>query len=218
VTTRRTAHCIHFRDPHSPEMTELLESIPTCPGTCLFIDVSGSTRIKYEQTLVEWGRKLNNTFNILLYANHLETFIVKGIGDEIMLFIPDEELKSRASDNDYYSLVENVHAALFLIRQRREGFLTCKVAIHYCTEAYHMTYFEQTNDFYGRDIDLTARLMTKCIENRIVLSERCFEKVKQDVARMNRPLREGCLATVSGKRRAIFAGVPTPTAYRVIDP
>ena len=212
------ARYIHFRDPNAPEMTELLRSIPACPGTCLFMDVSGSTRLKYEETLVEWGRKLNNTFNILLFANHLEKFVVKGIGDEIMLFIPDDELRSRASDNDYYSLVENLHAAMFLIRQRREVFLTCKVAIHHCTEAYNITYFERANDFYGRDIDLTARLMSKCVENRIVLSEQCFVKVKQDVARMNKPLREGCLANVSGKRRAIFAGVPAPTAYRVIDP
>jgi hypothetical protein len=34
---------------------------------------------------------------------------------------------------------------------------------------------------------------------------------------MNKPLREGCLADVSRKRRAMFPGVPTPTAYRVID-
>jgi len=211
------AHYIHFRDPNAPEMTELLRSIPLCPGTCIFMDVSRSTELKYTETLVEWGRKLNNTFNILLYANHLEKFIVKGIGDEIMLYIPDEELTSRVSDNDYYSLVENIHSALFLIRQRREVFLTCKVAIHHCTEAYNITYFERANDYYGRDIDLTARLMTKCIENRIVLSEECFTKVKQDLARMKRPLREGCLADVSRKRRAKFQGVPAPTAYRVID-
>jgi class 3 adenylate cyclase len=202
------ARYIHFRDPNAPEMTELLRSIPTCPGTCIFMDVTRSTQLKYSETLVEWGRKLNNTFNILLFANHLEKFVVKGIGDEIMLYIPDEELTSRASD---------IYAALFLIRQRREVFLTCKVAIHHCTEAYNITYFERANDYYGRDIDLTARLMTKCIENRIVLSEQCFVKVKQDVARMKKPLREGCLADISGKRRATFPGVPTPTAYRVID-
>ena len=211
------AHYIHFRDPKATAMTELLRSIPTCPGTCIFMDVSRSTELKYLETLVDWGRKLNNTFNILLFANHLEKFIVKGIGDEIMLYIPDEELTSRASDNDYYSLVENIYSAMFLIRQRTEVFLTCKVAIHHCTEAYNITYFERANDYYGRDIDLTARLMSKCVENRIVLSEHCFIKVKQDLDRMKKPLREGCLAEISRKRQATFRGVPAPTAYRVID-
>jgi class 3 adenylate cyclase len=211
------AHYIHFRNPNAVEMRDLLGSIPTCPGTCIFMDVSRSTELKYAETLVDWGQKLNNTFNILLYANHLETFIVKGIGDEIMLYIPDEELRSRTSDNDYYSLVENIHSALFLLRQRPEVFLTCKVAIHHCTDAYNITYFERANDYYGRDIDMTARLMSKCIENRIVLSEQCFVKVKEDLARMKRPLRECCLADVSRKRSAMFRGVPTPTAYRVID-
>jgi class 3 adenylate cyclase len=191
------ARYIHFKAPNSPAMTELLRSIPTCPGTCIFMDVSRSTQLKYAETLVEWGRKLNNTFNILVYANHLESFVVKGIGDEIMLYIPDEELKARASDNDYYSLVENIYSALFLIRQRTDVFLICKAAIHHCTEAYNITYFEQANDYYGRDIDLTTRLMSKCIDNRIVLSEQCFTKVKQDLARMKRPLREGCLAGIS---------------------
>jgi class 3 adenylate cyclase len=211
------AQYVHFRDPKAKEMTDLLRSIPRCPGTCMFMDITRSTRLKYDEDLVEWGRKLNNTFNILLYANHLEQFIVKGIGDEMMLYVPDEELLSRDSDNDYYSLVENVHSALFLIRQQVSVFLTCQVAIHHCTEAYNITFFERANDYYGRDIDLTARLMTKCVESRIVLSEQYYVKVKQDLIRMKRSPREGCLATLSGKRRAIFKGVPAPTAYRVID-
>ncbi|HEX4346136.1 MAG TPA: hypothetical protein VHZ73_01100 [Vicinamibacterales bacterium] len=211
------AQYVHFKDPNAPEMRALLRSLPTCPGTCIFMDVSRSTELKYHETLEDWGRKLNNTFNILLYANHLETFIVKGIGDEIMVYIPDTELASRASDNDYYSLVENIYSALFLLRQRPEVFLTCKVAIHHCVDAYNMTYFERANDYYGRDIDLTARFMSKSVENRIVLSEHCFTKVKADLRKMKKSLKDSCLAGISGRRRAMFRGVPAPTAYRVLD-
>jgi hypothetical protein len=59
--------------------------------------------------------------------------------------------------------------------------------------------------------------MTKCIANRIVLSKQCFTKVKQDLARMKKPMNDGCLAEISGKRRATLRGVPTPIVYRVID-
>jgi class 3 adenylate cyclase len=211
------ASYVHFRDPNSPEMIELLRSIPRCPGTCLFMDVARSTQLKYAEDLVDWGRKLNNTFNILLFANHFEQFIVKGIGDEIMLYIPDSELHARDAENDYYSLIENVCSALFLIRARSSVFLTCQVAMHYCTEAYNLTFFERANDYYGRDIDLTARLMSKCIENRIVLSEQYYVKVREDLARLKKSPREGCLADISRRRLARFRGVPAPTAYRVID-
>ena len=46
------ARHIHFKDPSAPEMTELLKSIPTSPGTCIFMDVVRSTQLKYEETLV----------------------------------------------------------------------------------------------------------------------------------------------------------------------
>lgn len=46
--------------------------------------------------------------------------------------------------------------------------------MHHCTEACNMTFFERANDYYGRDSDLTAPLMSKSAENRILLSEACY--------------------------------------------
>jgi len=213
------AYYLHYKDPNSPEMIRTLESIPKCPGTCFFMDINKSTDIKYQGGLPDWGRKLNNTFNDLLYANHFQNNIVKGIGDEMMLFITDDELKRKPSNNTYFGLLEDIYAALFLIRNHPNPdlFLNCKVAIHYCTEVYNITFFEGANDYYGSDIDLTARLMTKGIENRIVLSETFYHQVKHDLKTLGLPSDTGCLQKVSKRLITNFKGVPKSKAYRIID-
>jgi class 3 adenylate cyclase len=183
------------------------------------MDINRSTDMKYLGGLSDWGRKLNNTFNKLLYANHFQNNIVKGIGDEMMLYIPDEQLKKKSSNNTHFALLEDIYSALFLIRNHPapDLFLNCKVAIHYCTEVYNITFFKGANDYYGSDIDLTARLMTKCIESRIVLSEKFYVKVRNDLVNLGLDERSGCLSGISEKFLENFKGVPTSTEYRVID-
>jgi hypothetical protein len=213
------AEYIHFKDPNSPEMIRMLESLPRCPGTCFFMDINKSTDLKYTGGLKDWGRKLNNTFNILLYSNHFEHYLVKGIGDEVMLFIPDTELTGVSGNTNYFALLEDIFSSLFIIRNHPDPglFINCKVAIHYCTEVYNISFFEGADDYYGSDIDLTARLMTKSIENRIVLSERFYTKALNDLVTMGKPLRTGCLSGVSEKFLENFKGVPTSVEYRYID-
>jgi hypothetical protein len=210
---------IHFKDPNSEELIRMLEATPKCPGTCLFIDINRSTDLKYEGGISDWGRKLNNTFNFLLFANHFETNIVKGIGDEMMLYIPDTELWSKPSNRTYFGLLEDIYSSLFNIRYHPVPglFLDCKVSIHYCTEVYNITFFEGANDYYGSDIDLTARLMTKSLENRIVMSEKFLIKVMNDLVNLGLPNDAGCLSKVSGKFLENFKGVPVSTEYRYID-
>jgi class 3 adenylate cyclase len=213
------AQYIHYTDPNSEEMARELEKIPFCPGICFFMDINRSTDMKYQGGLKDWGRKLNNTFNNLLYANHFQKHMVKGIGDEMMLFIPDDELKKKSSNNTCFALLEDIYAALFLIKNHPDPdlYLGCKVAIHYCKEVHNITFFEGADDYYGSDIDLTARLMSKSVENRIVISEKFYVKVVNDLVNMGLPMNTGCLAQVSERFIENFRGVPVSTAFRVID-
>jgi class 3 adenylate cyclase len=213
------AKYIHYTDPNSEEMVRELEQVPRCPGVCFFMDINRSTDMKYQGGLKDWGRKLNNTFNNLLYANHFQDHIVKGIGDEMMLYITDEELARKSSNNTCFALLEDIYAGLYLIRNHpdQDLYLNCKVAIHYCTEVHNITFFEGANDYYGSDIDLAARLMSKCIDNRIVLSETFYVKVINDLINMRLPMDTGCMSGVSERFMENFRGVPVSTAYRVID-
>src|SRR5512138_336153 len=210
---------IQYKDPESEELKKVLAGLKTCPGTCFFIDISRSTAIKYQMPVTEWARKLNNTFSFISFLNDFPDNIVKGIGDEIMLFIPDDDLKAKSSYNSHYALLEEIHATLYNLSHFpvRGMFLNCKVGIHYCEDVYNISFFKGANDYYGSDIDLTARLMYKATENRIVMSDRFYQKVREDIAALGLPESTGCLPKISGHFSEHFKGVPKMTEYRVID-
>lgn len=212
-------HWIHFKDPRSKEIDGLLKSIPKCPGVCLFIDIVDSTWIKYHEPFARWGQKLNNTFNFISLLNDFPDNIVKGIGDEIMLYIPEEELSRKTTFQTHFALLEEIYATLDNIKNFpvNDLFLPCKVAIHYCSDVYNITFLEGYNDYYGKDIDLTARLMSKTKPYRIVLSEKFYQKVLGDLDAEAMPPDRGCLKHLSGKYMEDFKGVPKPVEYRVIN-
>jgi len=210
---------IHFKNPNSPEIEKLLGTLEKTPGICIFIDIINSTNIKYTSDLKQWGRKLNNTFNFISFLNDFPDNIVKGIGDELMLFIPDEALKNKSTYNDYFGLIEEIYATIDNLKNfpLEDTFLNCKVGIHYCTDVYNITFFEGYNDYYGRDIDLTARLMMKAKANRIVLTETLYQKIISDYNQYHKGQDSECLKSISGKYIEDFKGVPKYTEIRVID-
>ncbi|MCD4679770.1 MAG: hypothetical protein K8S00_05220 [Bacteroidales bacterium] len=210
---------IHFKNPNSPEIEKLLGTLEKTPGICIFIDIINSTNIKYTSDLKQWGRKLNNTFNFISFLNDFPDNIVKGIGDELMLFIPDEALKNKSTYSDYFGLIEEIYATIDNLKNFpvEDTFLNCKVGIHYCTEVYNITFFEGYNDYYGQDIDLTARLMMKAKANRIVLTETLYQKILSDYNKYHKGQESECLKSISGKYIEDFKGVPKYTEIRVID-
>jgi len=212
-------HHINYKDPNSKEIEKELKNIPQCPGTCIFIDIVNSTDIKYKTSIAQWGKKLNNTFNFISFLNDFPDNIVKGIGDEIMLYIPDEILANKTTYNNHYSLLEEIYATIYNIKNFPFDnlFLNCKVSLHYCTDAYNITFLEGFNDYYGQDIDLTARLMAKARENRIVFTEKFYKKAKEDFKNGKLNNMDTCINSISGKYIEDFKGVPNATEFRFID-
>ena len=210
---------ICFTNPSSEEMDNKLKELSKCPGTCFFIDIINSTDIKYKTNVREWGKRLNNTFNFISFLNDFPDNVVKGIGDELMIYIPDEDLKAKTTYNTYFALLNEIFATLDNIKNYplEDVFLHCKVSIHYCTEVYNISFFKGVNDYYGQDIDLTARLMSKAKKSRIVLSEKFFTKVKTDIDSLGLRLEETDLKNTSHKYIEDFKGVPYPTEFRVLD-
>lgn len=210
---------IHFRDPDSNEMKEKLKKMPKCSGTCIFIDLVNSTGMKYEHGVEVWGKLLNNTFNIINLLNDFPDNIVKGIGDELMLFIPDDVLLAKKNINDYFSLLFELYATLDNIKNfPLEGlFIDCKVGIHYCTEVYNVTFFEGFNDYYGIDIDLAARVMSQSRANTIVMSDQYYNKVYEDFQNKEIYCHEKLLSLISDKSGVAFKGVPHLTDIRFLE-
>jgi class 3 adenylate cyclase len=212
-------HLIQFTDPNSREMGKALKAIPKCPGTCIFVDIVSSTEVKYTNDITQWGRRLNNTFNFISLLNDFPENIVKGIGDEIMLYIPDKVLVEKDTINDYYSLLEEVYSTILNLQQfpLQNMFYHCKLSMHYCTEVYNVTFLKGFNDYYGRDIDLTARLMWKTRDARLVFSEIFYKKVINDLRKRNISKDQTCLNQVSVKMVEEFKGIPKPVPFRFID-
>jgi len=210
---------IHHKNPHSPELTELIKSLKTTPGVCIFIDLIDSTRDKYDHPDNSWIRKLNNTFNFISFINDFPNFVVKGIGDELMLYLPDKDMKKSRSFNNYFSLLSEIYATMdtLIHHPLKEIFYECKVGIHYCTDVYNVTFFDGVNDYYGTDIDMSARLMKKAQGNRIVMSEAFYKVVMKDVKNLKINKKDSIIQEVSKTYIEDFKGVPHPTEYRLIQ-
>jgi class 3 adenylate cyclase len=210
---------INHKDPASTHLVKILNKIPTCPGTCIFIDMIESTGMKYKKGVGHWGRLINNTFNFISILNDFPENIVKGIGDELMIYIPDEVLVQKSSLTNHYSIIEELYSTLLNIKSFpvKNLFMDCKIAMHYCTNVYNISFLKSYNDYYGKDIDMAARLMSKSGKNRIVFSEAFYEKAKTDLVNLNIPEEMTCLNEASTPFSENFKGIPHPVIYRTLD-
>jgi class 3 adenylate cyclase len=210
---------INHKDPSSKGLEKTLKKLPTCPGTCIFIDLVESTGIKYKKGVEHWGKLINNTFNFISILNDFPDNIVKGIGDELMIYIPDTDLVKKATFTNHYSIIEELHATIENINSFpvKNLFMDCKVAMHYCTDVYNITFLKDYNDYYGKDIDMAARLMSKSGRNKIVFSEAFYSKVKDDLINLNIREKDTCLVQTSELIAENFKGIPFPVEYRTIE-
>lgn len=181
---------------------EQFKDLETTPGTCVLMDMCDSTKLK-GQDYWKWILRMQNTFVI---AESLPTFpgnVLKHIGDEIMIFIPDTNL----SGHVHAQIFDSVKCALSKFHNEiDEVTVELKAAIHYCTNVFNITFVPQVNDYYGIDIDLSARLMSVIDKKGIAISETFYQKARLH----GDELFEG----ISGKKEAKFKGFPTSTGYR----
>lgn len=212
------ARYIRELNPDSAEMNHLISNLEKTPGTCIFVDIVNSTSDKYKCGPESWIRKINNTFNFILFLNDFEDCLVKGIGDELMLYLPDKAMKNHFAFKSYYVLLQEIFSTLENLRNhpRKDLFYECKVGIHYCTDVYNITFFEGVNDFYGVDIDLAARLMNKSTADKIVINEPFYQRVLESLKSNNMPFENTLISSISQPIFETFKGIPDPVPYREI--
>ncbi len=210
---------VNFRNPKSAEMQTLIDNLEPVPGVCIFIDLINSTADKYKDNKNTWIKKVNNTFNFISVLNQFPNYVVKGIGDEMMLYLPDSELVKNNAFSNYLSLLGEIYATVdtLINHPLKELFYECKVGIHYCTDVYNISFFEGANDYYGKDIDSSARLMSKARGDRIVMCEAFCNKVMQDIKNSGQETEKSIMANISKTYIEDFKGVPKPFEYRVLE-
>lgn len=209
---------IRNTNPHSPEMERQISSLQKTPGTCLFVDIVNSTSDKYESTPQSWIRKINNTFNFFLILNDFRDYLVKGIGDELMLYLPDEAMRQHPAFRSSFYLLQEIYSTIenLIHHPRKDLFYECKVGIHYCSDVYNITFFEGVNDYYGTDIDLAARLMKKSSAEKIIINESFYQKVTESIKDTDVVPQNRLISNISEPISDSFKGVPHPVYYREI--
>lgn len=191
----------------SKEYRDKLDKLGKVPGTCIFIDVCGSTELKNKSDSKYWIPVIGNTLSVGQKLPFLDNPL-KVIGDELMYFIPDEEVKwnKAAHATMMQSLTQFVSTWGYFLD---ETMLHLKAAIHYTTEVYQISYFgspeEPQLDFYGSGIDLSARLMSVTDDRVIIVSD--------DFLRVAQPEYPEFLSGLSGPFYEHFKGFPEETKY-----
>jgi class 3 adenylate cyclase len=181
-----------------------IQSLTPLSGTCIFIDLCSSTGIK-QKGRQQWILYLGNAF-ILQHSPLLKSHRVKIIGDEIMVFVPDEDLDA----DGHVALFDEVTLAVSRWQNEiDEMTLRSKAAIHHCDDVCGITFHEQVKyDYYGIGIDLTARLMKHAVENRIICSDSFYRKICTD---------NECALKMKGRYIGNFKGIPGDVQYWIHD-
>ena len=93
-----------------------------------------------------------------------------------MYYIPETELQTKNQK------ALTLHLGLcFLVQEKTtEVFDRTKAAIAHCHEAYSVTFMPGTEDIYGKDIDLTARLLSIAEPGEIIMNESFAKQVFTD--------------------------------------
>ncbi len=191
------------QDPN--QIVNILNNLQPIRGICIFIDMCDSTQLKNECG-INWIIKIGNTFQQALWSSPsiFRNNVIKLIGDEIMLFIPDDSLGNENYDtilNCLKDIINDFHNDSDL-----DITLRLKASIHYCTDVYKISFYNKNpNDYYGKDIDLTARLIKKAGPKRIILSNVFYHKLSCNKDKISDVYIED------------FKGFNEPTEFRTIQ-
>jgi class 3 adenylate cyclase len=210
----------YIRDfnPHSTEIDQTISSLKKTPGTCVFVDIINSTADKYQCSPQSWIRKINNTFNFILFLNDFPDYLVKGIGDELMLYLPEEAMQNCKTFENCFMLLQEIYSTMENLKNhpRKDLFYECKVGVHYCEDVFNITFFEGVNDYYGPDIDMAARLMKKATDEKIIINEPFYLRVMQSISEAGINPDNTFIKNISPPVYDCFKGVPHPVQYREI--
>jgi hypothetical protein len=138
-------------DPSDPNLRNAVSKLAPTPGVCIFIDVVGSTAMK-QKGITHWVALIHNAFSqSTAFLNVWRP--LKGIGDELMYFIEDADMKALGETP------LQVYDALFQIAGSASSSIPeTKVVAAHCSSVFPMTFIAGTRDYYGADVDRAARL------------------------------------------------------------
>jgi hypothetical protein len=168
-----------YFDSEDPDIIAKLKALPPTPGYCFFIDICGSTALK-DSPIENWARIIANVFNNI--RSYLATLApLKGIGDELMYYLPEAELAARD-----LTVLGLFSCLTQILRTREEGvYGPVKASLLFCSHAYELSFMRGRVDFYGKDVDLTARMISEAGPGDLIMNEPFVHRLREEYLGIN---------------------------------
>lgn len=152
--------------------------------------------------LTRWIAKTYNSF-----ANAdtcLQQFRpLKSIGDALMYYIEEPDLIRSG-----FNTLQIYDGLWQLATERQMEFPDVKVGAAWCEDVYPLTFLKGNQDYYGIDVDLTARLQQAAQTRQVVIDQRFFDKVMQDYNDAGNRDQFDSVRRLKGPEKANFKGIP----------
>jgi len=160
-------------DPSKPGMRQQVDSLAPTPGYCVFIDIVGSTAMK-QKGMREWIALIYNCFaNSHFFLDQFSP--IKAIGDALMFYIEIPDLKQSG-----YTPLQIFDGLWQLATESDPNFPAVKIGAARCEKAYSLTFLRGNQDYYGIDVDMTARLQSIAAEREIVIEQKFYDDISAD--------------------------------------
>ncbi len=164
-----------------------------------------------QAAITNWVAQIQNAFSVSL--SFLSAFPpLKGIGDELMYFIEDADLQQSG-----YNYLQ-IYDALFQIAcSNAPGSIPAtKIVAAYCPSAYAMTFLKGKPDYYGADIDRTARLKSvrPPLQSReIVVDDQLHLRILSDYRTAGNQPSFQSVMEIQGPHKHKAKGIPKPVLF-----
>lgn len=170
-----------YFDPRDADLKTKMDGLQPTPGFCIVVDIVGSTAMK-DSSVKEWAAFIHNAFSYTLAFLSSSFVPLKSIGDCLMFFIPEERMRANGETALHF------FSGLCTVANEADPlFREVKISAVYCRHAYEITFIPGTEDVYGKDIDLTMRLLAKAGSREIMMNEGFVDQVRANYAVASHP-------------------------------
>jgi class 3 adenylate cyclase len=187
-------------NPGGPNWRQSVEALSPAVGCCIFIDIAGSTAMK-QKGIRHWIAVIHNCFaNAGMFLDPFSP--IKGIGDALM-YIEEQDL----AQSGYVPL--QIFDGLWQVAtDTDERFPIVKIGAAWCEDAYAITFLRGSQDYYGIDVDMTARLQGVAHERQVIIERRLYEKIHADYERTGNKTDFRSFQSLVGPTRESLKGIP----------
>lgn len=128
---------------------------------------------------------------------------VKGIGDALMYYIESKDLEQSG-----YVPLQIFDGLYQVATETDDRFPIVKVGAAWCEDVYAISFLRGSQDYYGIDADLTARLQGLAHEGEVVIERRLYDRIKANYEHTGNKNDFPSFQSLVGPTRETVKGVP----------